>query len=53
MTYVKSRLWEAAWRRNIRLEFKLTSKFNLVVSKEGVDKIYYDGQQAVLPDCGK
>jgi len=50
--YVKRRLWEAAWKKNIAVQIKSYKKFDLFASTDGLEQILYDGKQCdQLPDC--
>jgi gamma-F420-2:alpha-L-glutamate ligase len=58
LNYPTKRLIEAAYSMNIQLTIRETHKFDLVVSQDGLETIYYDGvlvkewPEAVLPRIG-
>lgn len=48
--YVKRRLWEASFARNICMRFMATYRFDLLASKGGLEDILYNGKKVELPD---
>ncbi|XXQ31927.1 N-acetylaspartylglutamate synthase [Plasmodiophora brassicae] len=48
--YVKRRLWEASFARNIVLKVVATGKFELLATKDGLEDILYDGYNVEMPD---
>lgn len=48
--YVKRRLFESAFSKNIQMNFMATSHFELFATKDGLDTVYYDGNPVELPD---
>jgi RimK family alpha-L-glutamate ligase len=56
--YTAKRIWECAYRQNIQVRIVETTKFDLIVSQEGLHHVLYDGEKveklpdAVLPRLG-
>ena len=48
--YVKRRLFEGGFARNIQVEFVCTALFELFATKDGLDTVYYNGEPVDLPD---
>eukprot|EP00474_Spongospora_subterranea_P003518 CRZ03976.1 hypothetical protein [Spongospora subterranea] len=48
--WVKRRLWEASFARNITLRIVDTGKFELLATKDGLEDILYDGLKIDMPD---
>lgn len=48
--YVKKRLWEASYARNVAFKIVSTSKFELIATKEGLCDVIYGGQKVKSPD---
>ncbi|KAL0481911.1 alpha-L-glutamate ligase [Acrasis kona] len=52
LLYTSKRFFESGWKNNIQVYIRETHKFDLVVSQEGLSRIYYDGKVVEkLPDC--
>ncbi|KAL0490496.1 alpha-L-glutamate ligase [Acrasis kona] len=58
LNYTSKRLFETAYRLGFQLHIRCTHEFDLVVSDEGLEQLYYEGQvvdklpDAVLPRLG-
>jgi RimK family alpha-L-glutamate ligase len=49
--YSNKRFFEVAWRHKIQVRCMIVGKFDMIVSQEGMGKIYYDGKVIEkLPD---
>jgi len=49
--YVKRRLIEAGWKKNVQVQIADVTKFDLFASTDGLRQILYDGKPFELPDC--
>lgn len=45
-------MFEAAWKRKVQVDFRVTHQFELMATTEGLESITYDGQSVELPDAG-